>query len=290
MSSPSSSSPPVLLDEGHFDVVLLGTSLTNSLLSAALAKAGKTVLHLDRHDYYGAADASHPYTDFIQTLTTAVGAVTDGTAGRGRASEEEVAQWRSLCGDEGVGYTFLPLSQAPPFHSFTCDPPLSTAESTTAPASTVPVISPPPSSSSSPSSSDATQQDATPPSAASLATSDPSSPSLGSSSLPSPSPSSFSSSPPSTSQSSPSPPPPRGASSLPSQSRHFSIDVTPALVLSRSSLVEVMVASNVSSYVEFKSIDFSYLCPSQQEGPSLSLSPAPPSSPPPSSVWERSVS
>lgn len=37
----------------HFDVVVLGTGLTESIISAAASRAGKTVLHLDSRDYYG---------------------------------------------------------------------------------------------------------------------------------------------------------------------------------------------------------------------------------------------
>lgn len=36
------------LDGQHFDVIVLGTGLTESILAAALAKIGKKVLHLDK--------------------------------------------------------------------------------------------------------------------------------------------------------------------------------------------------------------------------------------------------
>jgi RAB protein geranylgeranyltransferase component A len=41
----------------HYDVILCGTSLTNSILASALARAGLSVLHCDGADYYGELDA-----------------------------------------------------------------------------------------------------------------------------------------------------------------------------------------------------------------------------------------
>ena len=37
----------------QYDVVLSGTGVAQSILAAALARAGKRVLHIDAHDYYG---------------------------------------------------------------------------------------------------------------------------------------------------------------------------------------------------------------------------------------------
>jgi RAB protein geranylgeranyltransferase component A len=50
--------PEYLLDQTHFDVILLGTSLQNTILAAALSLAGKSVLHLDVNQYYGDATTS----------------------------------------------------------------------------------------------------------------------------------------------------------------------------------------------------------------------------------------
>ncbi|KAG0223952.1 hypothetical protein BGW42_005441 [Actinomortierella wolfii] len=41
------------LDTTVFDAIVLGTGFTQSIVAAALARAGKTVLHLDENDYYG---------------------------------------------------------------------------------------------------------------------------------------------------------------------------------------------------------------------------------------------
>jgi len=45
-----------LLKKGY-DVILCGTGLTQSILAAALARAGKSILHCDSNDFYGDMDA-----------------------------------------------------------------------------------------------------------------------------------------------------------------------------------------------------------------------------------------
>jgi len=40
-------------EEERYDLVIEGTGLTESILAAAAAWAGKTVLHVDRNTYYG---------------------------------------------------------------------------------------------------------------------------------------------------------------------------------------------------------------------------------------------
>lgn len=42
----------------EYDVVILGTGLTECILSGLLSVNGKKVLHMDRNEYYGAACAS----------------------------------------------------------------------------------------------------------------------------------------------------------------------------------------------------------------------------------------
>lgn len=44
--------------DSHYDCVILGTSLVQGMVSSALSKAGKKVLHLDKNDYYGGRDHS----------------------------------------------------------------------------------------------------------------------------------------------------------------------------------------------------------------------------------------
>lgn len=44
--------------EETYDVIVLGTGLTECILSGLLSIDGKKVLHMDRNDYYGAESAS----------------------------------------------------------------------------------------------------------------------------------------------------------------------------------------------------------------------------------------
>ncbi|CDZ98878.1 RAB proteins geranylgeranyltransferase component A (RAB escort protein) [Phaffia rhodozyma] len=46
------------LDNPSFDVIVVGCGLPESIAAASLAHAGKTVLHVDQNDYYGADHAS----------------------------------------------------------------------------------------------------------------------------------------------------------------------------------------------------------------------------------------
>eukprot|EP00605_Chrysophyceae_sp_TOSAG23-4_P001636 GSChrysophyteH1.ASY1.ANO1.1797.1 assembled CDS len=47
-----------ILADGEYDAIILGTGLTNMILSGLLATAGKRVLIVDRNNYYGAESAS----------------------------------------------------------------------------------------------------------------------------------------------------------------------------------------------------------------------------------------
>lgn len=48
-----------------YDVIIVGTGLTESMLAAALARIGKTVLHLDRNQFYGGEFSSHTLDSLI---------------------------------------------------------------------------------------------------------------------------------------------------------------------------------------------------------------------------------
>ena len=53
----------------EFDVILVGTGIVESILSCALSRAGKKILHLDANRYYGANFASlnlKQYKSYIQ--------------------------------------------------------------------------------------------------------------------------------------------------------------------------------------------------------------------------------
>ncbi|KAG8900348.1 Rab proteins geranylgeranyltransferase component A [Tulasnella sp. 403] len=58
---------PIRMDNPpeHWDVAILGTGLPESILAAALAKAGKKVLHLDENEYYGGDFASLSITELM---------------------------------------------------------------------------------------------------------------------------------------------------------------------------------------------------------------------------------
>lgn len=49
----------------HYDVILTGTDLTSSILSAALARIGKKILHLDTEKHYGKEWHSLKLTEFL---------------------------------------------------------------------------------------------------------------------------------------------------------------------------------------------------------------------------------
>ncbi|TFY83253.1 hypothetical protein EWM64_g759 [Hericium alpestre] len=52
--------------EGDFDVVILGTGLTESITAAALSKAGFRVAHIDENSYYGGDQASLTLEELAQ--------------------------------------------------------------------------------------------------------------------------------------------------------------------------------------------------------------------------------
>lgn len=57
------------LDATVFDAILLGTGFTQTIVAAALARAGKTVLHLDENDYYGGASGAFGVRDLLKWAT-----------------------------------------------------------------------------------------------------------------------------------------------------------------------------------------------------------------------------
>lgn len=55
----------LIMSEGDFDVIVLGTGLTESILAAALSKHGLKTAQLDLNPYYGAEQASLSVQEFI---------------------------------------------------------------------------------------------------------------------------------------------------------------------------------------------------------------------------------
>lgn len=56
----------IALADGEYDAIILGTGLTECIISGLLSVQGKRVLHLDRNNYYGAETASLNLTDLFQ--------------------------------------------------------------------------------------------------------------------------------------------------------------------------------------------------------------------------------
>ncbi|KAG0202044.1 hypothetical protein BGX33_009956 [Mortierella sp. NVP41] len=57
------------LDSTVFDAILLGTGFTQTIVAAALARTGKSVLHLDENDYYGGASGAFGVRDLLKWAT-----------------------------------------------------------------------------------------------------------------------------------------------------------------------------------------------------------------------------
>lgn len=70
------------MDE-EYDVIVLGTGLTECILSGIMSKSGKKVLHMDRNNYYGAESASMtPLADLYKIFDKKLDS--DDKFGRGR--------------------------------------------------------------------------------------------------------------------------------------------------------------------------------------------------------------
>ena len=48
-----------------FDVVIIGTGLSESIIAASLSRIGKKVLHIDRNDYYGGYWSTHSFDSLL---------------------------------------------------------------------------------------------------------------------------------------------------------------------------------------------------------------------------------
>ena len=85
----SASSSKVKLDQTHFDVLLVGTDLPTSILSAALARAGKSVLHIDQNDYYGGVWAGLTLRQLVQWCEKSRAPGGGGESTTGKETETE---------------------------------------------------------------------------------------------------------------------------------------------------------------------------------------------------------
>lgn len=65
------------LDQTHYNVAILSTGLTQSILSAALAAAGLSVIHIDKNDYYADQWASLTLSELLKWTDSASSSVDD---------------------------------------------------------------------------------------------------------------------------------------------------------------------------------------------------------------------
>ncbi|KAK1282418.1 hypothetical protein QJS10_CPB22g01555 [Acorus calamus] len=60
--------PQPLIDPTHFDLIVSGTGLPESILFASATAAGKSVLHVDSNPFYGSHFASHSFPSLLSLL------------------------------------------------------------------------------------------------------------------------------------------------------------------------------------------------------------------------------
>jgi Rab GDP dissociation inhibitor len=60
------------LADGEYDAIILGTGLTECIISGLLSVEGKRVLHLDRNNYYGAEAASLGINDLFDKFKAGI--------------------------------------------------------------------------------------------------------------------------------------------------------------------------------------------------------------------------
>ncbi|CAG8520377.1 6711_t:CDS:2 [Funneliformis caledonium] len=67
----------VILQDEQYDIIVLGTGLTECILSGLLSVEGKKVLHMDRNDYYGGESASLNLTQLYRKFRSGATASSD---------------------------------------------------------------------------------------------------------------------------------------------------------------------------------------------------------------------
>jgi len=70
MTETLESSPYPPIDPIKFDLIIVGTGLSESIISAAASAVGKTILHLDPNPFYGSHFASLSFEDLISHLNS----------------------------------------------------------------------------------------------------------------------------------------------------------------------------------------------------------------------------
>ncbi|CDR87440.1 related to Rab proteins geranylgeranyltransferase component A 2 [Sporisorium scitamineum] len=72
------------LDQAHYDVAIFSTGLTQSILSAALASAGLSVIHIDENDYYADQWASLTLSELLKWAQSMQSSSAEGAASTAR--------------------------------------------------------------------------------------------------------------------------------------------------------------------------------------------------------------
>ena len=84
----------------EFDVVILGTGLTESIIASACSRVGQKVLHIDRRNYYSSKWAGFNFNSLLSWIE-------EYKSQQGSQSTEDEAEWRKTLED---GEEVLPLS------------------------------------------------------------------------------------------------------------------------------------------------------------------------------------
>ncbi|TRY63063.1 hypothetical protein TCAL_00341 [Tigriopus californicus] len=172
----------------EFEVIVIGTGLEESIVAAACARNGHSVLHLDSNDFYGDQWASFTFEGLQKWL--------DGSRAKSDEKEDSQAEPKVLKDLLENGETLLPLDHektvtkiSEDFHAKEVKETLKSDEEEEERKSDTPVVVEP-----------------------------------------------------------------WTKAKLLANSRHFNLDLTPRLLFSKGSMVELLISSNVSRYTEFKSV------------------------------------
>ncbi|GAM21017.1 hypothetical protein SAMD00019534_041920 [Acytostelium subglobosum LB1] len=214
------------LEKDNFDVVVLGTGFVESVLAGALSRVGKAVLHLDKNTYYGTNCSSFSLNQLNDMLV--------------KASN----------GEESI-FTFAKVYQPPPPPAVPVEEevpqvrpttPVEPASSQTSPKEATPVPS---------TTSETTTETETVTVTTQEVTADATNQSNEEQTVPTPTPTPT-----------PTPAAPKKKkvdTSLFGVGRQFIIDLLPSLLYSKGPLVQLLISSATSKYLDFKCLDQNYM-------------------------------
>ncbi|KND01101.1 uncharacterized protein SPPG_04191 [Spizellomyces punctatus DAOM BR117] len=227
-----------MLEQTHFDAIVLGTGLSESIIASSLARAGKTVLHLDRNIFYGDHFACFDLKTFLRVLCVERDETNPFNAAYGdvevvlrSGSKEEVERLAGIQKRENTA------NEEPATSEVAQDLPTDDGAVET----NGPIQTPTPNSIST--ILDFLKQNANlvpvfkslladPDPSVTIASLDPSDPLLPKYTI---------------------------LAHLLTQSRQFNIDLAPKLLYNRGPLVELLISSGVGKYLEFKALESVYL-------------------------------